>query len=99
ELYNAAEAGDIKRVEAALQHTPDINWGNPDFFGQTPLYIASKRGHADVIEKLVASGADVNKVDIFGQTPLYIASKRGHADVIEKLVASGADVNKVDIFG
>ncbi|CAL4196225.1 unnamed protein product, partial [Meganyctiphanes norvegica] len=30
ELYNAAKAGDVKGVEAALLYKPDINWQNPD---------------------------------------------------------------------
>jgi len=32
-------------------------------YGDTPIHLASRRGHVQVVEKLISSGADVSVVD------------------------------------
>jgi ankyrin repeat protein len=39
----------------------------------TPLHFAADRGHIEIVNILIANGADVNAVDEEGQTPLMIA--------------------------
>lgn len=62
----------------------------------TPLHWAAYRGHADIVERLVAKGADVNAKDAGGETPLLLAACKGETEVVEVLVANGADVNAKD---
>jgi ankyrin repeat protein len=60
-----------------------------------PLRAASEDGHLEVVERLLAAGADVNAgfpLDS-GQTALQAASKCGRLEVVERLLAAGADVN------
>lgn len=57
--------------------------------GCAPLHIAALNGHKDVVELLLAKGADVNANK--GRTPLHSAA--GHKEIMELLLLHGADVN------
>lgn len=60
----------------------------------TPLHWAARHGHLEVVETLIANGADVNAVDVFGRTPLHLAAP--HPVVMEMLIGAGADVDARD---
>eukprot|EP00121_Abeoforma_whisleri_P004846 Awhi_evm1s4386 len=64
----------------------------------TPLYIASYKGHFDVVKCLIVDGkVDVDKTNNDGQTPLCIASYKGYLDAVKCLIVDGkADVDKAD---
>ena len=51
------------------------------------------------ISRLIAQGADVNKVYEEGLTPLTIASRRCMPKTAELLLRAGADINKSDKYG
>ncbi|MGH9520538.1 MAG: ankyrin repeat domain-containing protein, partial [Terriglobales bacterium] len=66
-----------------------------DKMGETPLHLAAKSDHSDVVEFLLDHGADVNARDSNGGfTPLDLALSSFHyKDVLELLIARGANVN------
>jgi len=66
---------------------------------KTALHLAAVGGHKEVVELLIANGADVNVMDAAGQTPLYYAVSRGHKESTELLIAEGVDVNAKDSDG
>ena len=68
-------------------------------WGGTPLHYATFGGHKEVVELLIAKGADVNAKDGVGETPLHWAAKEGNKEVVELLIAKGADVNAKDDVG
>ena len=68
-------------------------------WGWTPLHRASFNGNLEVVNVLVALGAEVNKTNIDGSTPLHYASINGHLEVVNVLVAAGAEVNKTNNNG
>ncbi|KAF2357114.1 Ankyrin repeat [Trinorchestia longiramus] len=77
--------------------------------GCTPLFIACKRGLAEVVEYLCLNcGADIELKGIYEVpddrsnhfvTPLWCAAVAGQEDVVKVLVSNGADVNSVSDTG
>lgn len=67
--------------------------------GSTPLHRAAYYGYKDVVESLLAHGADVNAENNRGHTPLHEAADKDHKDVAESLLAHRADVNAKDHDG
>ena len=57
------------------------------------MHNAATYGHKEVVELLIAEGADVNGKGEGGGTPLHYAALGGHKEVAELLIAEGADVN------
>ncbi len=58
------------------------------------LLIASYRGYAGEVMRLLNSGADVNAATSEGITPLMYAVEGGYLDVVEVLVEHHADIDK-----
>jgi ankyrin repeat protein len=56
-----------------------------------PLHSALAGGHAEIVEVLLAAGADVNAVQADGYTPLHEAAQNGDTATSKRLVAAGAD--------
>ena len=79
--------------------TRDVNFDLQKVQNQTALIDASKRGHHNTIESLIAEGADINAQDNNGDTALMNASRSGHHKILELLLKEGADVNIKDYRG
>lgn len=67
-LFEACESGSIKKVEKQFTkhkflRSPNINSTNG--LGETPLHIASDKGHTKIVELLIEKGADVGAIDNF----------------------------------
>src|SRR5207245_5771861 len=58
----------------------------------TPVMVAARSGYPDVVELLLAKGADVNARAARGQTALMWAVAQKHPEVVKVLLAHGADV-------
>ena len=59
----------------------------------TPLMYAAEAGHIDVLNALLAAGADVNALSSLGTTAAYLAAKDGHLNAVKALVAANADIS------
>ena len=75
-------------VKLLLDAGADPNLANKD--GETPLYRASGKGHAEVAKLLLEAGADPILADKDGRTPLYLAQRNWHSEVGKLLHAFGA---------
>lgn len=61
--------------------------------GYTPLFMASERGRASVIDVLLKAGADPKATAMGGFTPLMSAAMSGSQESIRLLLDRGADPN------
>ena len=62
----------------------------------TPLHLAADNGHKEIVELLIAKGADVNAKNKGGSTPLHEAKTK---EVGELLIVEGANVNAKNSLG
>ncbi|HUU18205.1 MAG TPA: ankyrin repeat domain-containing protein [Sedimentisphaerales bacterium] len=70
--------------------------------GWSPLHSALDAGRFDIVDLLLAKGADANIRDDKGHTPLHIAAwyaARNNPKVVELLLSKGADINAKDNNG
>jgi len=64
---------------------------------QTCIIDAARAGHLNMVELLLAKGANVNtEMPHIRDTALHKASRLGYAQIVEVLLANGAQVNKVN---
>jgi len=61
--------------------------------GTSALNFAATHGHTEIVQLLIAKGADVNAKDEDGFTALMNASAYRHKEVVQLLLANKADVN------
>ncbi|MEQ1647018.1 MAG: quinoprotein dehydrogenase-associated putative ABC transporter substrate-binding protein [Hyphomicrobiaceae bacterium] len=92
ELANAVLSGDPNRVTYLLSKGANVN--KPDLQGMSPMHIAAKSRHSDLLKILIDNKADPNIQDRDGMTPLLYAVMRNHVPSIEVLRAGGADLAK-----
>ena len=67
------------------------NQDRADWYDWTPLHFAAEAGQTDIVEYLIAKGADVNAENIKGETPIQFAADKGHKKVVKLLIEKGAD--------
>ncbi len=87
-LMLAAREGNGETVTAILKFRPKL--GQRNAAGDSALMLAALKGHADIVDQLLAAGAPVNND---GWTPLIYAAFEGHLDIVERLLARGAEVD------
>ena len=95
EFFRAVLVGDAPKVKELLDRDPALA-GEKTNGGDTALLLASCLGYADVVENLLAKGADVDYRNSYHATALMWACYNGKKDVVKKLLAHRADVNAVD---
>lgn len=91
QFLEAISNGETNQVKQLIENGADINGCN--FYGQTPLHIAAKRGNKECIDILIAAKADPNIIDFERLTPLYVAVSDRHHKCIQSLIDAGAKMN------
>ena len=97
-LFAAADHGDAARVAIVLDAYPDIVSERAELPGhdgrRSALHFAMNGVHGDVVDVLLARGADPDvRDDGDNAMPLHFAAERGAIDVVRALLAHGADPN------
>ncbi len=75
----------LKSVEWLLEYGADPNATQPG--GWTPLHSAAAHGNREMVEALVAEGADIQRKTDKGKTPADMAKEKGHPQVMAALKA------------
>merc|ERR1711902_312074 len=89
-LHVVGERGQSSVLEQLLWDRANPNAVETDT-QRTPVYIASARGHLDVVTFLCGAGVDKERATNDGATPLCVASAEGHLDVVTFLCGAGVD--------
>jgi ankyrin repeat protein len=88
-LHDMAQKGNIPRAELFIKHGAPINTLEEEYCS-TPLGMAVRWGHEEMVSYLLQQGADPNKAAAQWATPLAWARKKGHAGIEEILLKAGA---------
>jgi len=89
-LWEAADKGDIIAVRKLLHAGKYVDEKMHDW---TPLHRASINGHEEIVQILLAAGANIDAKDGISYTPLVRASQFGKAGVVKILLESGSSVS------
>jgi len=87
-IHEAAKSGNLDLVQRHIKAGTPLN--KKDNTGWTPLHWAAMRGHASVVEALVAGGADVRITGLMNKTALNLAVENQRPAVVRILQASGS---------
>lgn len=81
-LFIAVQDGSLKAADALIAWPKTkVEWRSPK--DESPLMIAALRGQTDLVKKLIARDADVNKP---GWAPLHYAATGGHVEIMKILL-------------
>ncbi len=88
-LMEACILGNVEAVRKFLAQGADIN--ARDDYGNTPLMLACRNCHLDVVKFLLESGCDFTLTDRYSKKAIDIAEDWGYPTIVELLKAYGAD--------
>jgi uncharacterized protein len=91
-LLAAIDANDLPTADAVIRKGANVNQRGP--LALTPLMLAAGRGYVQMVDKLLAAGADVHTLDSsMGASALHFAAQGGVTDVAQLLLDAGAFIN------
>ena len=97
-LHAAALLGDLSST-ATLAAAEPASVLSKDQQQRTPLHHAAAMGHCQLVQQLLAHGADSAAADKHGSTALHLAVQCGCLSTVQALLRSGAAVNAQDLCG
>jgi serine/threonine-protein phosphatase 6 regulatory ankyrin repeat subunit B len=89
-LHLAALRGDVDFVEQLL---------SMDFKIKDALHLATKRGHGNIVKRIIEFGANIGARDDSESIALHYASQSGYQSIVIPLIEAKSDVNAIDING
>ena len=97
-IFEACRSGNVELLNQSYSQAPEsINI--VDAKGYTPLILAVYNNQPQIVDFLLAKGADVNAVDMAGNTALMGVCFKGYKELARKLIEAGAEVNQRNVNG
>lgn len=84
-LHEALEFGALNTADLLIAKTPI---GLTSRYGESPLHIAAKKNHIELVDKLLKHGEDPSLENAEGNSPLHLASARGFHNVVSLILTS-----------
>ena len=100
DTWEAAVVGDLDKLKAELAEYPEeLNAFSRD--GYTPLQLACFFGHEEMVDYLLAEGADIQAVsrNEMGIQPIHAAAANGNLTILKALLEKGADAQATQASG
>ena len=89
-LHDMAQKGNIEKAELLIRYGADINAVDEEY-QSTPLGMAARWGHIEMVAYLLAQGADPGKSGAPWATPLAWANKKGYNEIENILLKRGSE--------
>lgn len=96
-LFDAIADRKIEEVKAILPQVK--NFEDKNFWGDTPLTLAIKKGDIDIVKAVVDGGANPMAVTKKEENMFYFAVKENKTDIAKYFAEKGVDVKKEDKLG
>jgi hypothetical protein len=84
QLFDAIKNNKLEEVKKSIDGRANVNVKR---VSKTPIYLAVEKGNLEIVQVLLANGADVNvNLGLNGETPLYVAAQNGNIDIVKALI-------------
>ncbi|XP_055542552.1 ankyrin repeat domain-containing protein 12 isoform X2 [Wyeomyia smithii] len=97
-LHYASNSKDVVAAASVAMVAPELV-ESADEDGFTPLHLAVIQGNLQLVNLLLANGADVNALDNEGHSVVHWATVCGEVEALRTVLSAGADVSTPDING
>lgn len=97
QLIDAVKKADVKTARSLIAARVDVNATEVD--GSTALHWAAQQDNPELVDLLLAAGANAKTATRYNVTPLSLACMNGNALIIERLLKAGADPNSTSEDG
>jgi uncharacterized protein len=94
-LHYAAEKNQLAACQLFVGLGIDINQTTVGSGNTTPLALAAKNGHLEIIRWLLAAGAQVDGSPLSVATPLITAVTFGQVEAVDLLLDNHSDINRL----
>lgn len=97
-LLDLVLSGDLEKIKLLSPSKQEID-SRPEEYVSPVLILACRNNKVEIVQYLLANGADVNIENRYGETPILAASSTGNLKLIRLLMGEGADLRAKSMSG
>jgi ankyrin repeat protein len=92
-LIAACHRGNLEIVRMLIDYGVSVGRKEETLYRnkESPIFVTARENHLEVLNELIANGADPDAKREDGMTPLMIAAWNGHVSIVEALLEDRAD--------